>query len=314
MGARDFSFARYVAKQEGAGEEYRPTEYAYSGDLAMLRTFRQMKAVETAAAAAVRGYKEFLRNQYLGTTVRVGERQLPRIHRIAQRCAEKLGVPTPTVYVANSPHVNAFTFGTDDDAFIVVHSALVDHFNEDELTFVIGHETGHIQNRHVVYGTVLQLMKASAAILLQWILPPVEVALATWYRRAEITCDRAGLLCVGDVAVGTRALMKVASGARTLYDELDVDAYLEQYEEGRSGLGRITEAFATHPYLPKRVHALRAFAESALFRESAGLGKDGISISEVDRRTSEILQILGPVPGEGMPATGAKRMDDKEGE
>ncbi len=293
MGARDFSFARYVAKQEGAGEEYRPTEYAYSGDLAMLRTFRQMKAVESAAAAAVRGYKQFLRNQYLGTTVRVGPRQLPRIHRIAERCAEKLGVPTPTVYVANSPHVNAFTFGTDDDAFIVLHSALVDHFDESELTFVIGHETGHIQNRHVVYGTVLQLMKASAAVLLQWILPPVEVALATWYRRAEITCDRAGLLCVSDIAVGTRALMKVASGARTLYDELDVDAYLEQYEEGRQGLGRITEAFATHPYLPKRVHALRVFAESALYREAAGLGKEGLGMAEVDRRTGEILQILG---------------------
>ncbi|MBC7171299.1 MAG: M48 family metallopeptidase [Polyangiaceae bacterium] len=294
MRAREFSFARYVAKQEGAGEEFRPTEYAYSGDLAMLRTFRQMKAVETAAAAAVRGYKQFLKNQYLGTTVRVGPRQLPRIHRIAERCAETLGVATPTVYVANSPHVNAFTFGTDDDAFIVLHSALIDHFDESELTFVIGHETGHIQNCHVVYGTVLQLMKASAAILLQWILPPVEVALATWYRRAEITCDRAGLLCAQDIGVGTRALMKVASGARTLYDELDVEAYLEQYEEGRDGLGRISEAFATHPYLPKRVQALRVFAESALFREAVGLGKEGIGMAEVDRRTGEILQILGP--------------------
>src|SRR5690606_36288841 len=171
-----------------------------------------------------------------------------------------------------------------DDAFIVVHSALIDHFDEEELAFVIGHETGHIQNRHVVYGTVLQLVKTSAAVLLQWLLPPVEVALATWYRRAEITCDRAGLLCVRDTAVGTRALMKVASGARSRYDELDVDAYLEQYADGRTGLGRITEAFASHPYLPKRVQALRVFADSALFREAAGLGAEGLSMAEVDRR------------------------------
>jgi Zn-dependent protease with chaperone function len=293
MVGREFSVARYVAKREGAGDEFRPTEYAYSGDLAMLRTFKNMKAVESAASSAVRGYKQFLRNQYLGTTIRVGPRQLPRIHRIAERCATTLGVPTPTVYVANSPHVNAFTFGTEDDAFIVIHSALIDHFDEEELTFVIGHETGHIQNKHVVYGTVLQLMKASAAVLLQWILPPVEIALSTWYRRAEITCDRAGLLCVKDVGVGTRALMKVASGARTLYDELDVDAYLEQYEEGQTGLGRISEAFASHPYLPKRVHALRVFAESSLYRECAGLGREGLAMSEIDRRTGEILQILG---------------------
>jgi len=84
----------------------------------------------------------------------------------------------------------------------------------------------------------------------------------------------------------------MATGSQKLYAELDADAYLSQLEEGRHGFGRFTEAFATHPYLPKRVSALRLFTESALCREALSLGEGGLSMEEVDRRTHDIIQIL----------------------
>lgn len=294
MAGGEFDFGGFVAargrrsENEAAGE----VAYAYDGDKAMLRTLRKMPPITLAAAAVVRMYKRFLKNQYLGTTVRVSEQQFPRIHAVATRCAERLEVPVPTVYVQNSPFLNAYTFGTQDDSFIVVHSALIDHFTEAELTFVIGHETGHIQNQHVVYGTLLHVLRTTASLLLRWISPPIEVALLAWYRRAEITCDRAGLLCCGDVKVATNSFLKMATGSQKLYSELDVDAYLSQLEEGRHGLGRFTEAFASHPYLPKRVSALRLFTQSALCREALGLGDGGLSMKEVDRQTHDIIQIL----------------------
>ena len=49
----------------------------------------------------------------------------------------------------------AHTFGTEDDAYIVLNGMLVDHLNENELMSVIGHECGHIQNNHVVFSTAL---------------------------------------------------------------------------------------------------------------------------------------------------------------
>lgn len=298
-GGTDFDFGRYVARRKrdtyGSDEGAR---YAYSADIAMLQAFKRMRPVELAAAATVRTYKDVLKSQYLGMTTRVSPRQLPRIYRLVEDCATALGVQVPTVYIANSPVINAYTFGTDEDAFIVIHSALVDHFEEDELKFVIGHETGHIQNKHVVYGTVLHLMSRTAAMFLKWIAPPAEMALQAWYRRAEITCDRAGLLCTGDVHSATRGFLKLACGSHKLYGELDADGYLEQLEEGRRGVGRFTEAFASHPYIPKRIEALRVFADSALYGEAMGQpdGAQGLSMEEVDRRTSEIIQIA---PGKG---------------
>jgi Zn-dependent protease with chaperone function len=298
-------FDRYVAKRKRAvygGEE--GARYAYSADLAMLNAFRRVKPVELAAASTVRAYKEVMKNQLLGTTVKITPRQFPSIYKITEECAEALGVPVPTVYVANNPHLNAFTFGTDDDAFIVIHAALVDHYDADELKFVIGHETGHIQNKHVVYNTLLILLQNTLGMLVRWLLPPVEVALHAWYRRAEVTCDRAGLLCCKDDTVGARALLKLACGSKKLYEELDVDEYLKQMDEGRDGVGRLTELFASHPYLPKRIAAMRVFSESAMYRKAAGVGEDGLSIEEVDEKTSELIQVV----------KGNKKHDEKEKE
>ena len=289
-----FDFGRYVRERKEAalgGHEGAP--YAYSADLAMLATFRRMRPVELAAAAAVRAYQNVLRNQLLGTMVRVGPRQFSSIHAIAAQCADALQVPVPTVYVANNPYVNAYTYGTDEEAFIVVNSALIDHFDAAELKFVIGHETGHIQNKHVVYNTVLHLMKNTAVAFLRWILPPVELALHAWYRRAEITCDRAGLLCCQDLQAACRSFLKMACGSRKLYEELDVQAYLEQLSEVREGVGRFAEVFDSHPYLPKRIEAMRVFADSAIYRQCAGLGDDGLTLREVDAKTSEIIRIVG---------------------
>ncbi len=294
---RDETFAEFVnrKKRESFGADGAP--YAYVADIAMLRAMRTMRPIELAIGAMVRTYKNVMKNNMLGTMIRVGPKQFPTIQRVAERCAGALAVPTPTVYVANSPVLNAYTFGTDDDAFIVVHSAMVDAFSEDELAFVIGHEMGHIQNKHVVYGTVLRMLRHTASMALRWIAPAAELGLRAWYRRAEITCDRAGLLCVRDLDVASRTFVKLASGSARLANEVDVDTYVEQAREARRGIGRLAEAFSSHPYLPKRIEALRIFAESALYREATNSSRgptQGRTMDEVDFLTSRILEVAFP--------------------
>ena len=286
-------FAGYVqdrqAKVRGGTREDR--RYAYGADLAMLRTFEKIPPIQLAVSAVVRTYKDLLRNQYLGTTVRVGPDQLARIHTIAKECAFTLGVPMPTVYVANSPFMNAYTFGTNDDSFIVVHARLVDDFSDDELRFVIGHEMGHVQNNHVVYGTALRLLKGNLLMLFRILMPPAEAMLKDWSRKAEITCDRAGLICCRDLDAAMSSFVKMACGSTTLYEELNVETYIEQLEAGRDGLGRFGELLASHPYLPKRIRALQLFAESRLYRNELGL-EGGLELDAVDAKTAEILRIL----------------------
>jgi Zn-dependent protease with chaperone function len=290
----DFSFGRFVEHRK-AGDLGRndATRYAYSSDVAMLRSFNRIRPVELAAAAVVRAGKELLLGTFLGQAVKVGPKQFKRIHDIAEQCASTLSVPVPKIFVLNSPVVNAFTFGTEDESFIVLHAALVDQMDERELRFVIGHETGHIQNKHVVYGTAMTILtQGILGAFLGVLAEPALIALRTWFRRAEITCDRAGLLCSKDLDAGVSSFMKLAIGSKRLYEEMDVEAYLAQLEEGKQSVGRFSEFFSTHPFLPKRIQALRTFAESELYRKH--MGQDGgISIEEVDERTSKIIAIVG---------------------
>jgi Zn-dependent protease with chaperone function len=280
--APQLDFAAFVARKknerstgsaEGSGHEY-----AYVSDRDTRAAFERVKPIELAVASTVRMWKQMGRNQLLGTGVKVSDRQFPRIQRLVQQCADSLDIPTPQVYIVNSPVLNAATYGTNEDSFIQIHSALIDHYSDEELLTVIGHECGHVHNQHVVYLTALYYLTHFVGAFIQWAVQPAIIALRAWQRRAEITCDRAGMLCAKDDAV--LALLVL------------LEERLEQYEEGKDGIGKYMEAFATHPYLPKRVLAMRVFAESALYRKAAGLTaeKEGLTMKEVDDRVRALLK------------------------
>lgn len=294
IGTLDFkAFVESRKGQRAGGEEGSGHAYVYASDRSTRAAFEKMKPVELAVRAAVRLFKAAGKNELLGSAVKVGPNQFPRVHNLAVRCAKELDIAIPTLYIANNPQMNAMTYGTNDDSFIIVHSALVDHFTDDELLSVIGHECGHIHNNHVVYLTAMHYLTQMASMFVRWIVAPATFALAAWLRRAEITCDRAGLLCSKNLDVSTRALTKLALGSSKLYAELNMDAFLDQYEEGKDGVGRYAELRASHPWLPKRVMALRSFAESALYRHHAGVGEGGKTMEDVDQKVHEIIKIWG---------------------
>lgn len=292
----ELDFDGFVARRKAGragGHEDGGHAYAYASDRQMRAGFEKVKPVELAVAAAVRMFKQFGKSELLGHSVKVSERQFSRVNGLAVECAQTLGIVAPTVYIRNDPTLNAGTYGTDDDAFIMVHSALVDHLTEDELRGVIGHECGHIHNNHVVYLTALHFLTQMAGVFVQWIVAPATMALRAWSRRAEITCDRAELLCTKNLEVSQRSLAKLALGSQKLYEQLDLDVFLEQHAESQEGIGRVRELFATHPWLPKRLLAIRAFSESALYRRHAGLGEGGLTMEQVDEKVQALVKVLG---------------------
>jgi Zn-dependent protease with chaperone function len=265
-------------------------EYTYTFDRQSRVAFESTKPVAYAVEASVRLFKQMGKHQLLGNAVRVSERQFPRIHRITQTACDTLQIAMPQVFVVSSPVFNAGTLGTNEDSFMIVHSALIDQYTDEELLTVIGHECGHIHNSHVSYLTALHYLTYMAGMFVPWILQPALIALRTWSRRAEITCDRAGMLVSKDPLAAERAITKLAVGSRKLYEEFNLDAFLEQHEEGNQGIGKYMEVFATHPWLPKRVLAMRVFGESQLFQKAMGKPATGLTMSEVDSRVAALLK------------------------
>jgi Zn-dependent protease with chaperone function len=282
--------SRKRAERSGGGAETTGHDYTYTFDRQSRVAFENTRPVALAVEASVRLFKQMGKHQLLGNAVKVSERQFPRIHGITKQACDTLQIAMPQVFVVNSPVFNAGTLGTNEDSFIMVHSSLVDQYSDDELLTVIGHECGHIHNSHVAYLTALHYLSFMAGMFLPWILQPAMVALRTWSRRAEITCDRAGMLVAKNTQASERAITKLAVGSRKLYEEFNLDAFLEQHEEGNHGIGRYMEVFATHPWLPKRVLAMRVFGESQLFHKAIGGPATGLTMSEVDGRVAALLK------------------------
>jgi Zn-dependent protease with chaperone function len=282
--------ARKKAERAGGGVETTGHEYTYTFDRQSRVAFENTKPVAMAVEASVRLFKTVGTHQLLGSAVKVSERQFPRIYGIVKQSCDTLQINMPQVFLVNSPVFNAGTLGTNEDSFIMVHSSLVDQYSDEELLTVIGHECGHIHNSHVAYLTALHYLTYMAGMFLPWILQPALVALRGWSRRAEITCDRAGMLVAKNQAASERAITKLAVGSRKLYEEFNLDAFLEQHEEGSQGIGKYMEVFATHPWLPKRVLAMRVFGESQLFHKAVASSDTGLSMSEVDSRVSGLLK------------------------
>ena len=293
--APTLDFEAFITRRKAEranGAKHGEHDYSYILDRQTRAAFESAKPIELAVASTVRVFKQVWRGQLLGNAVRVSERQFPRIDGIARECAETLGIQKPQVYIVNSPVLNAATYGTEDESFVMVHSALVDHYSDEELRMVLGHECGHIHNKHVIYLTTLHYLKMVAQSYLGPLVAPAVLPLNAWSRRAEITCDRAGMLCSKNQDVAAKALTKLVLGSRKLYDEFNLDAFLEQYEESKDSLGRYMEVFASHPYLPKRVLAMRFFGDSKLYKQHAGdiTGGPGLTMEEVDDRVKGLLK------------------------
>jgi Zn-dependent protease with chaperone function len=195
----------------------------------------------------------------IGNGVRVGPRQLPDLMRRIEAAAHKLGLDrVPEAYVLQAGGLlNAFATKILSRRFLIIYSDLLeasDSQNGDgdgagsehpnELDFVIGHELGHVAAGHLA--TRLFLLPAR-------VLPLLGPA---YSRACEYTCDRCGHAAAGDLTVSSRALAILAAGPKTAR-RIDLDAYVDQQREtGRFWMG-IYELNATHPFLSKRVAALR---------------------------------------------------------
>jgi hypothetical protein len=109
------------------------------------------------------------------------------------------------------------------------------------------------------------------------------------------------MLVCRDETASERAIAKLAVGSARLFEEFNLDAFLEQHDEAMRGVGRFMEVFATHPWLPKRLLAMRVFSQSALFQahvsgpgtRRAGArpaGQEGLPMSAVDERVAALLK------------------------
>jgi Zn-dependent protease with chaperone function len=249
-------------------------EFQHPHDAAATEALRGLPGLDTVVAKVLElGLERLYYLENIADNVRVTPRMLPRLHKYLGWACKILDVEEPELYVTMDPNPNAFTFG-HKRPFIVITSGLVELLGDEELVFAIGHELGHIKAGHVLYTVLAKNIASIVAAIGQATLgigsllgQGLVVALHDWYRKAELTADRAGLLCVQDIEPCLNVFMKFAGGGGRLWAEMDRYEFLHQIdayeEEDRTALGRAYKTFLTawrtHPFPILRAKELRAW-------------------------------------------------------
>jgi Zn-dependent protease with chaperone function len=247
--------------------------WEHPADQGALVALRKLKGFDTVLKAVSGLVNErAVRLIFLGSAVRVDERQFPQLHYLLNDVARVLDAEeVPEMYVAANPVLNAITIGMNKP-FIVLNSALVDLLDEEELRFVVAHELGHAISGHSLYQTLLQRLLSLTGVLNTIPLGGLGIrgiiaALYEWSRKAELSADRAGLLATQDPATAARVHMQLASGGHL--EDLDTTSFFTQGQEyldasdlRDSVLKLLLIENRSHPFAVVRAAELRRWVDS----------------------------------------------------
>jgi Zn-dependent protease with chaperone function len=271
--------------------EISPQAWEHPADRAALNALRKIPGFDLALRKIFGMFGErAIRLAFKANAVRVSDKQYPWIYERTLRVCEIMDLKEiPEVYVSQTPLVNAGAVGMSDP-FIVLNSSMLEVLDRDEVEAVVAHEVGHILSGHVLYRTLLLLIMRLAMFrypIAGLALLPILWALLEWYRKSELSCDRAALLAVQDKEIVMSSLMKLAGGTRG--EVLDLDEFIAQSEEYREGGDLLDSVYkvlnvigATHPFSVVRVAELRDWIDSGAY--------DKIMTGEYPRRSDDDLK------------------------
>ncbi len=259
--------------------------WEHPADRAALNSLRALPGFDLAVRKTAGFFGERgIRNLFLGDAVLVGPTQRPNLYALYLEVLQTLDWPQaghepPQLYVAQTPLANAGAVGFDRP-FIVINSGALEILSYEEQRFVLAHELGHIMSGHATYRTIaiivvtfgLQALPLFATVAML----PFQLALLEWYRKSELSADRAGLLGSQNVRASMSAFLSLAGG-KVVNDTVDLDAYIAQareYELGGSSwdavLKVLNTALRVHPFHTVRVGELDRWVESGDYSRIIG--------------------------------------------
>lgn len=249
-----------------------PASWEHSTDRAALGALQTIPGFDTLLRKVIGMFDERnIRLNYQARSLKVSPSQYRDIYETVDEVCVTLDADVPELYISQTPLANSGAIGVEKP-FIVLNSSLVELSTPEQLKFAIGHEVGHILSDHTLYRTLLFLLLDFARPMVPVIGQasyPITLALLEWHRKAEISCDRAGLLAVQDLNSAFGALGVVAGGIRGRRDTIDIPAMRAQAADyvTASGLDGIYKFMATmretHPFPMVRVAELGNFVDSS---------------------------------------------------
>ncbi len=135
----------------------------------------------------------------------VGPLKYPEIYDKVKKCAERLELIVPIVFIREDlERPLAYSIASDIiEPCIVLTKQLVELCSDDELMLLIGCECGRIQNNHCTFNMAYTYLNVNTEVFRpierffsQPIGSQLYSALVQWVKYADVTANRAGMICL----------------------------------------------------------------------------------------------------------------------
>src|SRR5919108_2727194 len=257
-----------------------PVSWEHPADRAALQTLRSVPGFDEVVKKIVGFFGERgIRLLFQANAVRVGPTQFPRMNQLYADVLTTLDWQVrPELFVSQTPFVNAGAFGMDKP-FIVINSGAMKLLDDDEMRTLLGHELGHIMSGHALYHTILVIILFVSANVLPFLaglfLAPIRFALLEWFRKRDLSSDRAGLIATQDPPASMRMFLKMAGGGDM--KQMDLTAFLAQAKEYEDQGGAVDRIFKilntldqTHPFNTLRAAEVQRWIQSGAYERVLG--------------------------------------------
>ncbi len=244
-----------------------------------------------AIAAVMLGIQYFFSDKIVLASSKakiVTPEQAPRLHAIVDRICAETGLPKPRVAIVPTDVPNAFATGRSQrHSVIAATQGLLNRLNEDEIVAVLAHELSHVKNRDVAVMTIASFLSTVAhfimisfmfgggmggggqgqrrntgGLVLVFILSSIVYGVSLLLTRLlsryrELAADRGSAFITRRPSTLISALLKISGQMERMpKKDLRSEEGLNQFFIVPALTGSITELFATHPSLEKRIRQL----------------------------------------------------------
>lgn len=212
-----------------------PHDFYHPDDLKGLKRLEAVPGIKKFLAETISNLREkFTSIEMYGNGINIAKDGYPELYAILVSVSRTLGEENvPDFSLTWGYDIAMGTEGAKSPR-ITALSGAIDLLDKEEISFLLGHEIGHIMAGHKPYHNVLitlytpLIKKVPNAEVWISLLRPM---LLQWYRTSDYTADRAGLLACQDINVALRTMIKMSGIPKKFYDRIRPDSILMQAAE-----------------------------------------------------------------------------------
>ena len=238
-----------------------------------IESFINLKGISWMSAISKRLMAEELEKDFyllnLMDNVLMTEKDFPVIHKYLDEACEKLMLEVkPILFLDTSADPITLCIG-EKKPLLIISTTLIDLMEPEELRAAIAHEVGHLACGHSFYKLMVENFSGITQVMgavpgLTALSIAAKLPLYDWFRKADLSADRAALLVTEKPDVMMSMIGKLAGGSSKMFETVSEENLLKQSEE----IERVTEEMKSGGTMDKITYMFSTAVMNGFMRQN----------------------------------------------